>query len=106
MAVAGGSADERARRLATEAGAWAAGAEGERRVGAVLGELPPAWTVLHDRLLRPGRTEVNLDHVLIGPGGVFLVDAKNRAGRVTEHGGRPLPAHSPRRPSTHPQPCR
>jgi hypothetical protein len=43
--------------------------------------------VLHDRLLRPGRSEANLDHVVVGPGGLFLVDAKNRAGRVTEWQG-------------------
>ena len=40
-----------------------------------------------DRLLRPGQSEANLDHVVIGPGGMFLVDAKNRAGRVTEWDG-------------------
>ncbi len=70
-----------------QAGAWAAGAEGERRVAAALDGLPAAWTVVHDRLLRPGRSEANLDHVVVGPGGVLLVDAKNRAGRVTEHDG-------------------
>ena len=48
-----------------------------------LSNLREAWTVLHDRLLRPGQSEANLDHVVIGPGGMFLVDAKNRAGRVT-----------------------
>jgi hypothetical protein len=48
-----------------------------------LSHLREAWTVLHDRLLRPGQSEANLDHVVIGPGGMFLVDAKNRAGRVT-----------------------
>ena len=48
-----------------------------------LSNLREAWTVLHDRFLRPGQSEANLDHVVIGPGGMFLVDAKNRAGRVT-----------------------
>jgi hypothetical protein len=52
-------------------------------VAAALSELPDAWTVLHDRLLRPGLSEANLDHVVVGPGGLFLVDAKNRAGLVT-----------------------
>ena len=87
MASAGGSAEEQARRLIDEAGAWAAGAEGERRVATALDELPAAWTVVHDRLLRPGRSEANLDHIVIGPGGVFLVDAKNRAGTVVEYEG-------------------
>jgi hypothetical protein len=43
--------------------------------------------VLHDRLIRPGRSEANLDHVLVGPAGVFLVDAKNWSGNVTAWGG-------------------
>ena len=84
---AGGGADEHAKRLIDEAGAWAAGAEGERRVAAALEDLPGTWVVVHDRLLRPGRSEANLDHIAIGPGGVYLIDAKNRAGTVTEHEG-------------------
>lgn len=91
MAVGGGSAERKAEELASSgdaaAAAWAAGAEGERRVAAELGNLREAWTVLHDRLLRPGQSEANLDHVVIGPGGMFLVDAKNRAGRVVEYDG-------------------
>ncbi|MEO5982299.1 MAG: nuclease-related domain-containing protein, partial [Pedococcus sp.] len=87
MGNPGQSADEQAKRLRDEAGKWAAGAEGERRVAAALSSLPTGWTVVHDRLLRPGRSEANLDHIVIGPTGVYLVDAKNRAGRVTEHEG-------------------
>ncbi|WP_082552822.1 nuclease-related domain-containing protein [Phycicoccus sp. Root101] len=83
----GGSADEHAKQLIDEAGKWAAGAEGERRVAAALESLPSGWTVVHDRLLRPGRSEANLDHIAVGPTGIFLIDAKNRAGRVTEHEG-------------------
>ncbi len=70
-----------------QAGAWAAGAEGERRVASALYALPTGWTVVHDRLLKPGRSEANLDHLVIGPTGVYLVDAKNRAGRVIEYEG-------------------
>lgn len=91
MTVGGGSADRKAEELGSAgdaaAGAWAAGAEGERRVAEELSNLREAWTVLHDRLLRPGQSEANLDHVVIGPGGLFLVDAKNRAGRVSEWEG-------------------
>lgn len=90
-ALGGGSAERKAEELAAAAdpaaAAWAAGAEGERRVAAALSTLREAWTVLHDRLLRPGQSEANLDHVVIGPGGVFLVDAKNRGGRVVEWDG-------------------
>ena len=87
MAVGGGSAERKAEELASSgdgaAAAWAAGAQGEKRVAEELSNLREAWTVLHDRLLRPGQSEANLDHVVVGPGGMFLVDAKNRAGRVT-----------------------
>ena len=91
MAVGGGSAERKAEELANKgdsaAAAWAAGAAGERRVAAALAELREVWTVLHDRLLRPGQSDVNLDHVVVGPGGLFLVDSKNRAGRVSEWDG-------------------
>lgn len=91
MPLEGGSAERRADELAGRgdgtAGAWAAGAAGERRVAAALTGLPQGWTVLHDRLLRPGLSEANLDHVVVGPGGLFLVDTKNRAGRVTQWDG-------------------
>lgn len=69
------------------AGAWEAGAEGERRVAQALTALPPEWLVLHDRLLMPGRSEANLDHVVVGPAGVFLIDSKNWAGRISEYQG-------------------
>lgn len=87
----GGSAERKAAELVSQGDpsdrAWAAGAEGERRVAAALTGLGPPWTVLHDRLLRPGLSQANLDHLLVGPAGVFLVDAKNLAGRVNEWDG-------------------
>lgn len=76
-----------AESLEAQAGAWDAGAEGERRVAAALAHLPDGWVVLHDRLLRPGRSGVNLDHVVVGPAGIFLVDAKNWAGGTSVHDG-------------------
>ena len=48
---------------------------------------PPEWLVLHDRLLFPGRSESNLDHVLVGPAGVVLIDAKNWSGNLSEWEG-------------------
>lgn len=62
---------------------WAAGAEGERRVGETLDTLGQyGWLALHD-VHWPGRPLANLDHVAIGPGGVFIIDAKNWTGDVT-----------------------
>ncbi len=80
-------ARDRAAALETEAGAWAAGADGERRVATLLGQLPAGWHAHHDRLLRPGRTQANLDHVVVGPSGVFLVDTKNWAGGTSVREG-------------------
>jgi nuclease-like protein len=91
MGESGGSAERMAQQLAARgdvgAAAWAAGAEGERRVAAALATLPAEYLVLHDRLLMPGVTESNLDHLIVGPTGVLLVDAKNWSGQVTEYGG-------------------
>ncbi len=85
--MAGESARRRGEALAAagdaEARKWFAGAEGELRVAQALAALPPHWTVVHDRLLMPGLTESNLDHVLIGPTGVVIVDAKNYSGAIT-----------------------
>jgi nitrogen fixation-related uncharacterized protein len=87
----GWSADQRAKELRargkSSAGAWEAGALGERRVAQALTALPPDWLVLHDRLLMPGRSETNLDHVVVGPAGTFLIDSKNWAGTITEYQG-------------------
>ncbi len=79
----GGAVDEAAlERLRRDQRAWAAGAEGERRVAESLGRLERyGWTMLHD-VRWPGRRQANIDHIAIGPGGVFVVDAKNWSGDV------------------------
>lgn len=62
--------------------AWAAGAAGEARVAAILDSLQSkGWMSLHD-VHWPGRPKANLDHVLVGPGGIMVVDAKNWSGNV------------------------
>jgi hypothetical protein len=62
--------------------AWDAGAAGEQVVAEKLSELVQrGWYVLHD-VHWPGRPKSNLDHVLVGPGGVVVVDAKNWTGEV------------------------
>ena len=74
---------EEAERLEKQAGAWAAGEVGERRVGAVLDRIAAEFRalVLHDRLTRAG-SKANIDHVVVTPGGVFIVDTKNWYGYV------------------------
>ncbi|MDR7252275.1 hypothetical protein J2X46_001251 [Nocardioides sp. BE266] len=72
---------EKAERLQKSAALWEQGAEGEVAVARALEALPEAWVALHD-LAWPGRQRANLDHVVVGPGGVFVVDAKNWSGRI------------------------
>lgn len=62
--------------------AWGDGARGEELLGQVLDDLPGV-VVLHDR--RMPRTRANVDHIVIGPKGVFVVDAKRYAGRIGIH---------------------
>jgi hypothetical protein len=67
--------------------AWEAGALGERLVAERLAELESeGWRVLHD-VHWPGRPKANLDHVLVGPGGVVVLDTKNWTGTVELRGG-------------------
>lgn len=68
--------------------AWAAGARGEAQVAEKLARLEQdGWRVLHD-LHWPGRPKANLDHLLIGPGGIVIIDAKNWSGDVRVKDGR------------------
>jgi hypothetical protein len=60
--------------------AYGKGAEGERLTGRPLDELE-GYVVLHDRKI-PG-SKANIDHVAIGPAGVFVVETKNYTGEVT-----------------------
>ena len=58
---------------------WSQGAEGEEVFGAVLaGLVDEGWHAIHDVSFGRG----NIDHVLIGPGGLFAIETKSRRGRV------------------------
>jgi hypothetical protein len=105
LSTAGASANleamramEQAERLATRqaaaerrAAAFAAGAEGERIVAEALAPLSAAgYLLLHDRASGP---RANLDHLVIGTSGVWLVNAKHWSGTITaetalRHNGR------------------
>jgi hypothetical protein len=67
--------------------AWDEGAVGEQIVAERLATLVPhGWFLLHD-MHWPGRPKATLDHVLVGPGGVIVVDAKNWTGEVSVASG-------------------
>lgn len=66
---------------------WDVGAVDQRIVADRISELVAhGWLVLHD-VHWPDRPEANLDHVLVGPGGVVVVAAKNWTGEVSVSGG-------------------
>lgn len=60
--------------------AWKIGAEGEARVGQILADVP-GIEVLHDRRW-PGTRSANIDHIVVAPSGVFVIDAKMYRGNV------------------------
>lgn len=58
---------------------WYWGALGERAVGRILAALGPEWTVLH--AVPVGEKSADIDHVVIGPTGVFTLNTKRHAGQ-------------------------
>jgi len=61
--------------------AWAKGAEGERRLARRLNdELADVAVVLHDR--KVPNTRGNIDHLVVAPSGIWIIDAKNYKGKV------------------------
>jgi hypothetical protein len=68
-------------RPSPDAVAWRRGAAGERRTARLLSHLERhGWAVLHDLALP--RSQANIDHLVIGPGGVFTIDSKQYRGRL------------------------
>ena len=65
---------------------WRWGSEGERKTAKALKRLPRAdWKVWHDL---QWEDKSNIDHVVVGSAGVFLVDTKDCFGHVTvDEGG-------------------
>jgi hypothetical protein len=64
---------------------WELGVWGEQATAKALRKLPKTdWHVVHDRAGRHG----NIDHVLVGPPGVVLLDSKWLVGTTTLEDGR------------------
>jgi hypothetical protein len=75
----------------TDERAWRLGAHGERLVAAELAKVArkrPAWTALHS--LPVGRRGSDIDHLVIGPGGIFTINAKHHKGARIWVGGETL----------------
>jgi hypothetical protein len=67
------------RRNPTEA--WGKGAEGERLTAKALDPLKTDGHILLNDLRIPGKRS-NVDHILIGPTGVYVIESKNYSGKV------------------------
>ena len=72
--------------LGREAEPWYVGALGELEVARRLSILGPGWYVLHSVPVGTGSSD--LDHVLIGPAGVFTINTKHHRGQNVWVGGR------------------
>jgi hypothetical protein len=66
--------------------AWQTGAAGEVRTGRLLEPLTAeGFRILHDRKI-PGARSANIDHIVIGPPGVFVVETKSYQGSLQIRG--------------------
>jgi hypothetical protein len=64
----------------TDERAWRMGASGEETIGAKLEKLSgDGWRVLHSVPI--GERGSDVDHIVIGPGGVWTINAKNHPGK-------------------------
>lgn len=64
--------------LHPEAFSWFQGAIGERQIGRMLAALGPEWSVLHSVPVGSGMSDI--DHVVVGPAGVFTLNTKHHSG--------------------------
>lgn len=74
--------------LADDAVSWYLGALGELAVGGILERLPEGWHARHALPLGSGQSDI--DHLVVGPGGVFTINTKHHAGKNIWVAGRTL----------------
>lgn len=75
----------RALGVKTDERAWRIGADGEEEVAARLRKLGDDWKVLH--AIPVGENGSDIDHVVIGPGGVFTINTKHHPNSSVWVGG-------------------
>lgn len=74
--------------LTAESRSWYLGAIGELEVGRVLDQLGHGWLVIH--AVPVGTAGSDIDHLVVGPGGVFTVNSKYHEGMKIWVGSRRL----------------
>lgn len=60
-----------------------AGLDGEKETLKVFKKLPDSYTVFSDLEIEAEGKKSQLDHVVVGPNGVFIIETKNLNGKVT-----------------------
>ncbi|WP_150306632.1 nuclease-related domain-containing protein [Planctomonas psychrotolerans] len=65
--------------LSDESWPWYQGALGEIAVGRIMSKLPEGWVVFH--AVPVGAKDADLDHLLVGPGGIFTINTKHHSGK-------------------------
>lgn len=71
-------------RLERRSGQMLRGAEAEEAVASELVSLGPDYFVLHDLVIGLG----NIDHVVVGPGGIYTIETKSHGGKITLNKGQ------------------
>lgn len=85
--------------LHDDARSWFKGAIGERDVARALDALGPEFTVLH--AVPVGKRSTDIDHIVVGPTGVFSINTKNHSGQSVWAGGRTLTVNGQRTQHMH-----
>jgi hypothetical protein len=65
--------------LCPESVSWYLGAQGEITVGKLLATLPADWTTFH--AVPIGKNDTDIDHILVGPGGIFTINTQHHCGK-------------------------
>lgn len=65
---------------------WLKGSDGEKELARQLARLSDEYTVFHGVDMGPGGGDI--DHLVIGPTGVFCIDAKNWTGNIVARDGK------------------
>jgi hypothetical protein len=89
----------RALRVHTDERAWRIGADGEEKVAARMARLAkkdPRWRCLHS--IPVGEKGSDIDHLLIGPGGVYTLNAKHHPNADIWVGGNTFLVNGQRQP--------
>lgn len=73
---------DQARMLGNTMDTIAAGHDGEGEVAKLLTGLPRNWAVLNDLALRAGGPIVQIDHIVITPAGVHVLETKTQKGKI------------------------